>query len=180
MAEWLMRGTVNTFFRGSIPLDTYLSLNIIIIFFYLLPRLCGRGGATHPSGRRSPFATLRVQVAGLCPHPPLLKHRGARQRARTWRGGWGQARAPPLPEAGVGAGLAEPPPPAAVPPRGGGGMAAEPSPRLWLCPRRRSLSSPALPPQGRAKEARRGEASPAPAPPSSHLAPLGSAWLRVV
>jgi hypothetical protein len=22
MAEWLMRGTVNTFFRGSIPLDT--------------------------------------------------------------------------------------------------------------------------------------------------------------
>jgi hypothetical protein len=21
MAEWLMRGTVNTFFRGSIPLD---------------------------------------------------------------------------------------------------------------------------------------------------------------
>lgn len=23
MAEWLMRGTVNTFFRGSIPLDTY-------------------------------------------------------------------------------------------------------------------------------------------------------------
>jgi hypothetical protein len=26
MAEWLMRGTVNTFFRGSIPLDTCPSL----------------------------------------------------------------------------------------------------------------------------------------------------------
>lgn len=23
MAEWLMRGTVNTFFRGSIPLDAF-------------------------------------------------------------------------------------------------------------------------------------------------------------
>ena len=29
MAEWLMRGTVNTFFRGSIPLDT----STIFIFF---------------------------------------------------------------------------------------------------------------------------------------------------
>jgi hypothetical protein len=32
MAEWLSRGTVNTFFRGSIPLDTYKynKLNIIL------------------------------------------------------------------------------------------------------------------------------------------------------
>jgi hypothetical protein len=28
MAEWLMRGTVNTFFRGSIPLGTYYSVII--------------------------------------------------------------------------------------------------------------------------------------------------------
>ena len=31
MAEWLMRGTVNTFFRGSIPLETFnLKYNNII------------------------------------------------------------------------------------------------------------------------------------------------------
>ena len=47
MAEWLMRGTVNTFFRGSIPLDTYkfnyidiikiARYNIkIVILFYIL------------------------------------------------------------------------------------------------------------------------------------------------
>lgn len=36
MAEWLMRGTVNTFFRGSIPLDTYLIICNIKIFFFLL------------------------------------------------------------------------------------------------------------------------------------------------
>ena len=28
MAEWLMRGTVNTFFRGSIPLDAFY-INIL-------------------------------------------------------------------------------------------------------------------------------------------------------
>ena len=28
MAEWLLRGTVNTFFRGSIPLDTYERVEI--------------------------------------------------------------------------------------------------------------------------------------------------------
>jgi hypothetical protein len=37
MAEWLLRGTVNTFFRGSIPLDAYFYyfffLIVIIIFF---------------------------------------------------------------------------------------------------------------------------------------------------
>ena len=31
MAEWLLRGTVNTFFRGSIPLDT-----LIIVYKYTL------------------------------------------------------------------------------------------------------------------------------------------------
>ena len=34
MAEWLMRGTVNTFFRGSIPLDAlliYITINLSII-----------------------------------------------------------------------------------------------------------------------------------------------------
>jgi hypothetical protein len=50
MAEWLLRGTVNTFFRGSIPLDTLLNfffgrfarflflsyLIIIFIIFYVL------------------------------------------------------------------------------------------------------------------------------------------------
>ena len=30
MAEWLMRGTVNTFFRGSIPLDTYKSYTALL------------------------------------------------------------------------------------------------------------------------------------------------------
>ena len=33
MAEWLMRGTVNTFFRGSIPLDAYYKY---ILFVYKL------------------------------------------------------------------------------------------------------------------------------------------------
>ena len=36
MAEWLMRGTVNTFFRGSIPLDTYLIICNIKIFFFII------------------------------------------------------------------------------------------------------------------------------------------------
>lgn len=31
MAEWLMRGTVNTFFRGSIPLDTFNNKHNYII-----------------------------------------------------------------------------------------------------------------------------------------------------
>ena len=41
MAEWLLRSTVNTFFRGSIPLDAYF-LSILFKFkpfykcFYIL------------------------------------------------------------------------------------------------------------------------------------------------
>ena len=36
MAEWLMRSTVNTFFRGSIPFDTlnFKTLNFSYIKFY--------------------------------------------------------------------------------------------------------------------------------------------------
>jgi hypothetical protein len=33
MAEWKMRGTVNTFFRGSIPLDAF---NIKLIIYKIL------------------------------------------------------------------------------------------------------------------------------------------------
>jgi hypothetical protein len=33
MAEWLLRGTVNTFFRGSIPLDAYF---LIFLFLFNL------------------------------------------------------------------------------------------------------------------------------------------------
>ena len=31
MAEWLMRGTVNTFFRGSIPLDAFKNKQKILL-----------------------------------------------------------------------------------------------------------------------------------------------------
>jgi hypothetical protein len=33
MAEWLMRGTVNTFFRGSIPLEAF-KYKILILYLY--------------------------------------------------------------------------------------------------------------------------------------------------
>ena len=43
MAEWLMRGTVNTFFRGSIPLGAFMFLyslsSHIPPFVYFLPLL---------------------------------------------------------------------------------------------------------------------------------------------
>ena len=39
MAEWLKRGTVNTFFRGSIPLETLHMIYGIIIKYYILTKL---------------------------------------------------------------------------------------------------------------------------------------------
>ena len=38
MAEWLMRGTVNTFFRGSIPLDTSYLITIPLVYLILNPK----------------------------------------------------------------------------------------------------------------------------------------------
>ena len=38
MAEWLMRGTVNTFFRGSIPLDAFYN-NLLFYLFLANPML---------------------------------------------------------------------------------------------------------------------------------------------
>ena len=35
MAEWLKRGTVNTFFRGSIPLETLHMIYGIIIKYHI-------------------------------------------------------------------------------------------------------------------------------------------------
>ena len=41
MAEWLMRGTVNTFFRGSIPLGAFMFLSRTgIVYHHISPPLC--------------------------------------------------------------------------------------------------------------------------------------------
>ena len=40
MAEWLMRGTVNTFFRGSIPLGAFMFLSRTgIVYHHISPPL---------------------------------------------------------------------------------------------------------------------------------------------
>ena len=54
MAEWLMRGTVNTFFRGSIPLDT-LNLKTKKVKFIeaVAPAPPSEGGWRSPAARQT-------------------------------------------------------------------------------------------------------------------------------
>ena len=40
MAEWLLRGTVNTFIRGSIPLDTLIFIYKYTLIIFINKRTC--------------------------------------------------------------------------------------------------------------------------------------------
>ena len=59
MAEWLMRGTVNTFFRGSIPLDT-LNLKTKKVKFIeaVVPAPPSEGGWRSPAARQTACLSL--------------------------------------------------------------------------------------------------------------------------
>ena len=59
MAEWLMRGTVNTFFRGSIPLDT-LNLKTKKVKFIeaVAPAPPSEGGWRSPAARQTACLSL--------------------------------------------------------------------------------------------------------------------------
>ena len=50
MAEWSKRGTVNTFYRGSIPLKAYIKIKIKGVLLISLARL----GAIRPTNKGSP------------------------------------------------------------------------------------------------------------------------------
>ena len=67
MAEWLMRGTVNTFFRGSIPLDAFTPSLIPFLLGAILTAFSPRLGLP-----RAPALPSRLRAGkGNCALPSL-------------------------------------------------------------------------------------------------------------
>ena len=79
MAEWLMRGTVNTFFRGSIPLDTLNLKTKKVKFIEAVapapPAPPSEGGWRSPAARQTAAArrdSLACSALSVAPPPRLV------------------------------------------------------------------------------------------------------------